>query len=221
MTAFRFAALISLAFVATAAQAQTTDSQTTNSTTTTDSEMVVATPHPAAVPVPTATPTSNKATTAGKPMTTDEQITAWVHDAPKLDHAAPADDGETLQADGTPAPRQIHGSAGVSVGSNGYSSAYVSSLIPVGKDSTLGIAVAQSNWGGTTVDHGKYRLPKGRSQSVAVSLQIGNGNGTVPDGCPGFMDGGRYVEPVWWSRLHPDEPCVTETDTHTETTYGQ
>ena len=213
MTAFRFAALISLAFVATAAQAQTTDS-----TTTSDSETVVATPHPAAVPVPTAT--TAKPASSGKAMTTDEQIQAWVRDAPQLDHA-PAGNSDNLQADGTPAPRQIHGSAGVAVGSNGYSSAYVSSLIPVGKDSTLGIAVAQSNWGGTTVDHGKYRLPKGRSQSVAVSLQIGNGNGTVPDGCPGFMDGGRYVEPVWWSRLHPDEPCVTETDTHTETDYGQ
>ena len=216
MTAFRFAALISLAFVATAAQAQTTDSTTT----TTDSEMVVATPHAAAVPAATATTSTTKPTDS-KPMTTDEQITAWVRDAPQLDHTPPAGSADNLQADGTPAPRQIHGSAGVSVGSNGYSSAYVSSLIPVGKDSTLGIAVAQSNWGGTTVDHGKYRLPKGRSQSVAVSLQIGNGNGTVPDGCPGFMDGGRYVEPVWWSRLHPDQSCVTETDAHTETTYGQ
>lgn len=213
MTAFRFAVLISLAFAATAAQAQTTDS-----TATTDSETVVATPHPAAVPVPTATTAKP---TSGKAMTTDEQIQAWVRDAPQLDHTPAANSGDALQADGTPAPRQIHGSAGVAVGSNGYSSAYVSSLIPIGKDSTLGIAVAQSNWGGNTVDHGKYRLPKGRSQSVAVSLQLGNGNGTVPDGCPGFMDGGRYVEPVWWSRLHPDEPCVTETDTHTETTYGQ
>lgn len=220
MTAFRFAVLISLAFAATAAQAQTTNSQTTDSTETTDSETVVATPHPAAVPVPTAATT--KPASSGKALTTDEQITAWVRDAPQLNHAAPAGDGDTnLQADGTPAPRQVHGSAGVSVGSNGYSSAYVSSLIPVGKDSTLGIAVAQSNWGGTTVDHGRYRLPKGRSQSVAVSLQLGGANETTPDGCPGFMDGGRYVEPVWWSRLHPDAPCVTETDTHTETTYGQ
>ena len=211
MTVLRFAVLFSLAFAATAAQAQTTDS------TTSDSETVIATPHPAAVPAPGAT--APKPASDSKAMTTDEQIQAWVRDAPQIDHAPPSGDADTLQADGTPAPRQIHGSAGVAIGSNGYSSAYVSSLIPVGKDSTLGIAVAQSNWGGTTVDHGKYRLPKGRSQSVAVSLQLGNGNAAVPDGCPGFMDGGRYVEPVWWSRLHPDEPCITETDTHTETDY--
>ena len=211
MTAFRFVVLMSLAFAATAAQAQTTDS-----TTSTD-ELVVATPHPAAVPTAVAAPA--KAAGNTKPMTTDEQVTAWLADAPKLDHAAPAGDADTS---GDPlAPRQIHGSAGVAIGSNGYSSAYVSSLIPVGKDSTLGIAVSQADWGGTTVDHGRYRLPKGRSQSLAVSLQIGNGQGRVPDGCPGFVDGGRYVEPVWWSRLHPDQECTSETDLHNETYPGQ
>ena len=214
MTAFRFAALISLAFVATAAQAQTTDS-----TTTSDSETVVATPHPAAVPVPTAT--TAKPASSGKAMTTDEQIQAWVRDAPQLDHA-PAGNSDNLQADGTPAPRQIHGSAGVAVGSNGYSSAYVSSLIPIGKDSTLGLAVSQTDYGGGTLDHGRIRLPKGRSQSVAVSLQLGNAQGDVPADCPGFMDGGRYIEPVWVSRLHPDMACTTETEKHAETdTTGQ
>jgi len=205
MTMFRTAMLMGLALAASSAHAQTTDSGTTSD------EMVVATPHPAAVPT---VPATTKSGADSKPLTTDEQIKAWVADAPRLNREPLAG-----QADGAPAPRQVHGSAGVAVGSNGYSSAYVSSLIPVGKDSTLGIAVAQSNWGGTAVDHGRYRLPKGRSQSVAVSLQVGNGNDQVPEGCPGFMDGGRYVEPVWWSRLHPDQTCTTETDVHSETDY--
>jgi len=204
MTTFRIVLLMGLAFAASSAGAQTTDSPTTSD------EMVVATPHPAAVPTVTA---AAKTTTDKKPLTTDDQIKAWIADAPRLER-----EPLTSRADGA-VPRQVHGSAGVAVGSNGYSSAYASSLIPVGKDSTLGIAVAQSNWGGTTVDHGRYRLPKGRSQSVAVSLQVGNGNETVPDGCPGFMDGGRYVEPVWWSRLHPDQTCTTETDVHSEMDY--
>ncbi len=204
MTTLRIVMMMGLALAASSARAQTTDSATASD------EMVVATPHPAAVPTATA---AAKTTTDSKPLTTDEQVKAWIADAPKLDR-----EPLTNQADAT-APRQVHGSAGVSVGSNGYSSAYVSSLIPIGKDSTLGIAVEQANWGGTTVDHGRYRLPKGRSQSVAVSLQVGNGNETVPNGCPGFMDGGRYVEPVWWSRLHPDQTCTTETDIHNETDY--
>jgi len=208
MTAFRFALVMGLGLAAFGA-ASGVLAQTTDSTTTSD-EMVVATPHPAAVP---AVAPATKTSTGSKPLTTDEQVKAWLSDAPKLDR-----DPLASRADGS-APRQVHGSAGVAVGSNGYSSAYASSLFPVGKDSTLGIAVAQSNWGGTTVDHGRYRLPKSRSQSVAVSLQVGKGNETVPDGCPGFMDGGRYVEPVWWSRLHPDQTCTSETDVHDETDY--
>jgi len=208
----RVVPVIALALIASTAHAQTQASAQTSA----NDEMVVGTP--ASAPPP-ATADAAKTTGTSKPLTTDEQIKAWVADAPKLDHVAPASDTDAN------APRQIHGSAGVAVGSNGYSSAYVSTLIPVGKDSTLGIAVSQADYGGNTVDHGRYRLPKGRSQSVAVSLQLGNGQGTVPDGCPGFMDGGRYVEPVWVSRLHPDQSCLTgtdtETDTHSETTPGQ
>ena len=208
----RVVPVIALALIASAAHGQTQAPAQTSA----GDEMVVGTP--ASAP-PAATTDTAKPASASKPLTTDEQIKAWVTDAPKLDHVAPASDTDAN------APRQIHGSAGVAVGSNGYSSAYVSSLIPIGKDSTLGVAVSQADYGGNTVDHGRIKLPRGRSQSLAVSLQLGNGQGTVPDGCPGFMDGGRYVEPVWVSRLHPDQSCLTgtdtETDTHSETTPGQ
>lgn len=205
MMAFRLVPVLAFALAAATAHAQTTAA---------DDEMVVS--GPAAAPPPSAV-SAAKTTAAGaaKPLTTDEQIKAWINDAPKLERT-PATD-----ADSSPAPRQVHGSAGVAVGSNGYRSAYVSSLIPVGKDSTLGIAVSQADYGGGTVDHGRFRLPKGHSQSLAVSLQVGNGQTQVPDGCPGFMEDGRYIAPVWWSRLHPDQTCTRETEVHSETTYGQ
>ena len=209
MMAFRLVPVFALALMAASAQAQTT---------TTGDEMVVS--GPSAAPPPANTQAAGTSSTGtSTPMTTDEQVKAWLANAPKLEHTPTSD---AMDDTGTPAPRQIHGSAGVAVGSNGYSSAYVSSLIPIGKDSTLGLAVSQTDYGGGTLDHGRIRLPKGRSQSVAVSLQLGNAQGDVPADCPGFMDGGRYIEPVWVSRLHPDMACTTETEKHAETdTTGQ
>ena len=49
----------------------------------------------------------------------------------------------------------------------------------------------------------------GKSQSVAVSLDLnGDGNNATPAGCaPGFFKDGRYIEPVWVSRMHADASC--------------
>lgn len=51
-------------------------------------------------------------------------------------------------ADSGPQKRQIHSEAGVSIGTGGYKSAYVATLIPVGETGTLGLAYSQT-------DHGK------------------------------------------------------------------
>ena len=237
MTAFRIVSVLALtvALAASQAQAQTqTQTQTTSAAQSSD-ETVVTTPAGAAAPPPSnAASNTPPATTTGastgttKPMTTDEQVKAWVNDAPKLDHsgdaAANADgSANASNTDAAAALRQIHGEAGVSVGSNGYSSAFVSTLIPIGKDGTLGVAVSQADYGGNTVDHGRYRLPRGKSQSVAISLQLGDGDDVDPANCvPGFRDGDRYIEPVWVTRLHPEMACTTETEKHAETdTSGQ
>jgi len=208
MTMFRLLPVLALAVVATAARAQATD------------EMVVSNPHPSAPPAATA---ANTGGGTAKPLTTDEQIKAWITDAPKLGRT-PAGDAAT-DASGK---RQMHGSAGVSVGSGGYSSAYVSTLIPVGKTGTLGLAYSQTDYGNNPVygygrGYGRYRHGGGRSQSVAVMLDMSGGqDASTPEGCvPGFSDGGRYMEPVWVSRLHPEMSCIRDTETHSETTFGQ
>ena len=230
MIAFRIVSVLalSMALAASHAQAQSTAAAQSSDETVVTTPAAVATPPSNVAP---ATPAASAAPTpTGTPMTTDEQVKAWVNDAPKLDHSGDASangDGSananTSNTDAAAALRQIHGSAGVSVGSNGYSSEYVSTLIPIGKDGTLGVAVSQSDYGGNKVDHGRYRLPRGKSQSVAISLYLGDGDDVDPADCvPGFRDGDRYIEPVWVTRLHPEMACTTETDKHAETgTSGQ
>jgi hypothetical protein len=122
----------------------------------------------------------------------------------------------------------IHGSVGVSIGTGGYRSAYVSAIMPVGNDGLLGIAVKQTDYGknGGFYDYGDYGygygygrgygrhglMPRvGKQTSVAVALDMGDGESSpdVPAGCaPGFRDGdGRYVEPVWVTKLHGNRSC--------------
>ncbi len=112
--------------------------------------------------------------------------------------------------------RSIHGSMGASIGTGGYRSAYMTALIPVGEDGTLGVAVNQTDFGKDGVySYGRgygRRLAGGHSTSVAVSLDMTGGSGTVkddePQGCaPGFRDGDHYVEPVWVTKLHHDKAC--------------
>ncbi len=114
--------------------------------------------------------------------------------------------------------RSVHGSMGASIGTGGYRSAYMTALIPVGEDGTLGVAVSQTDFGKDGVySYGRgygRRLAGGHSTSVAVSLDMtgdGLGKSTSDDtasGCaPGFRDGDHYVEPVWVTKLHHDKAC--------------
>ncbi|MBO9559056.1 MAG: hypothetical protein J7515_10775 [Caulobacter sp.] len=169
---------------------------------------------------------------AAKPVTTEDQISAWVHDAPPVEGSpfgytprAELDvNGYPLDKDGK---RQVHGEVGVSVGTGGYRSGYVSSLIPIGETGTLGVAVSKTDYGKHGGGYGYYGgyggygggpygygwAPRGgSSQSLALSLDMrgggGRGRSDVPDGCaPGFRDGERYVEPVWVTEMRGDKSC--------------
>jgi hypothetical protein len=163
-----------------------------------------------------------------KPITTEDQIAAWLSapierlDAGSNSYALRPEvdvNGYPLGPDGK---RQVHGEAGVSVGTGGYRSGYVSSLIPIGESSTLGIAVSQTDFGkhGGGYGYGGYGggygdgwgRRGGTSQSLALSLDVrggGRGKSDTPDGCaPGFRDGERYVEPVWVTQMRGDKSCM-------------
>lgn len=165
-----------------------------------------------------------------KPAAVDP-LSAWMADAPPIqggpiNYTPRADldvNGYPLDKDGK---RQVHGEVGVSVGTGGYRSGYVSSLIPIGETGTLGVAVSQTNFGkhggygyGGYGDYGGYGGygygwgPRGgTSQSLALSLDMRGGGGRsrsdTPEGCaPGFRDGDRYVEPVWVTEMRGDKSC--------------
>ena len=93
---------------------------------------------------------------AGAPPTvtqdTAAQIDAFIRSAPppKLDDGTP--DGVV------PPERKVHGSVGVAVGSGGYRSGYVTSVMPVGKTGTLALAVGS--------------IRPGRSRAIAVAAGL-------------------------------------------------
>ncbi len=170
-----------------------------------------------------------------KPAAIDP-LSAWMADAPPiggdpLSYTPRADldvNGYPLDKDGK---RQVHGEVGVSVGTGGYRSGYVSSLIPIGETGTLGVAVSKTDfgkhdggygygYGGYGGGYGGYGGPYGygwgprggSSQSLALSLDMRGGGGRsksdTPEGCaPGFRDGERYVEPVWVTEMRGDKSC--------------
>ncbi|WP_165184402.1 hypothetical protein [Caulobacter soli] len=174
-----------------------------------------------------------------KPAAVDP-LSAWMADAPPvggdpINYAPRADldvNGFPLDKDGK---RQVHGEMGVSVGTGGYRSGYVSSLIPIGETGTLGVAVSQTDfgkhgggygyggygggYGGYGGYGGGYGYGRGgTSQSLALSLDMrGGGSGRsrsdTPEGCaPGFRDGERYVEPVWVTQMRGDKSCAAATE---------
>ncbi|MGN6208665.1 hypothetical protein [Asticcacaulis sp.] len=171
-----------------------------------------------------------KAAQASRPLTTEEQVAAWTARSPKISRSD--DQADALwPADNTnqdsSAKREVHGVASVTVGTGGYRSAYVSSLIPLGENGTLGIAVSQTDYGknggfgyyGDPYGYDDYGYGRGwgrrgsTSQSVGLSLDMTGQNRSgrsTPEGCaPGFRDGDRYVEPVWVTRMNGNRDCET------------
>jgi hypothetical protein len=190
-------------------------------------------PSAQALTATTAAPTPASATPA-KPMTTQEQIAAFIaaNPSPRIEDGprgiVPASrDDDDRDADGK---RQIHGSAGFSVGSGGYRSAYASALMPVGENTTIGVAVSKTDYGkrgayldpyygyGAGYGYGGPWRRGGESQSLALSVMTGSGrgHGDVPAGCaPGFRDGSRYVEPLWVQDMRADgRGCPASEPTH-------
>jgi len=166
-------------------------------------------------------------------LTTDEQIAEFLATSPALEGrdglvGLGRSDEETV--------RKIHGSAGVTVGTGGYRSAYVSTLIPIGETSTLGLAYSQTDHGNNAVfhpydDHGYgghdrggwngdgvglgrpgYWGRGGKQQSLAVSLAVGGDRRSPPDGCaPAFRAGDRYIEPIWATQMRGQaSPCAPD-----------
>ncbi|WP_421739578.1 hypothetical protein [Caulobacter sp.] len=179
------------------------------------------------------------ATPAPRALTTEEQIAAFLATSPAIERgeglvgARPSEDEK----------RKIHGSAGVTIGTGGYRSAYVSTLIPIGETATLGIALSQTDHGKNAVyrpyydgfgygadrgwgydslsgeGYGPGRPGRwsrgGKSQSVAVSLAVGDRDARPPEGCaPAFRADGRYVEPPWATQMRGDRNPCDLTDVH-------
>lgn len=185
-----------------------------------------------AVTPPAAVIATPPAAAPSTPMTTAEQIAAFLDASPAIERGEGlAGLAETSQDE---TPRKIHGSAGVTVGTGGYRSAYVATQIPIGQNATLGLAYAQTDHGNTAVfypDHGDgvdlgrpgYREGwghwgrGGKQQSVAISLAVGRDRDGPPEGCaPAFRGAdGHYVEPLWATRIRGaqvggrDNPCAS------------
>jgi len=120
--------------------------------------------------------------------TTDAQIADWIKGSPPLG----VSDDESGGVISVAPDKGIHGEAGAFVSNRGYGG-YVAATMPVGKDATLGLAVADTQYTG--------RYYRGNAQSLAASLAVGKPL-QRPAGCPaGVQVGDRYVEPLWASRM--------------------
>ena len=136
----------------------------------------------AEAPVATADPAQAPPAAASD---TAMQIETFIRSAPapNLDDGKP--NGVTTSAD---EPRKVHGEVGVAVGSGGYRSGYVVSVMPVGKTGTLSLAVSDTQYGknggfygGPGYGYGGYGYggPRGFSpfggerRSVGMSLALG------------------------------------------------
>ena len=139
---------------------------------------------------------------AATQSTTDAQIADWIKGSPPLG-LSDEDGGGVISA----APdKGVHGEAGAFVSNRGYGG-YVAATMPVGKDATLGVALADTHFSG--------RYIHGDARSLAASLAIGQ-TFQRPPGCPpGVQLGDRYVEPLWASHIRgaplADDPdgCYT------------
>jgi hypothetical protein len=174
---------------------------------------------------------------ATRPSSDPAQVIASLNAAPsikRLDPNVSYPAAEDSQSGPDDQRRQIHGSAGVSIGTGGYRSGYVTSIIPLGDNGTLGLAYSQTDYGKNNryLDYGYdgygygdyggygyggyggygYARRGGTSQSLGVSLDLTGRNATsVSDDCaPGFRVGEQYVEPLWVTRMRGNVSCMTE-----------
>lgn len=74
---------------------------------------------------------------------TARQIEDWIASSPA---AREGEDGVLADLVG-PRDRKIHGEVGVAIGTGGYRSAYITSVMPIGETGTLALSVGQSKNG--------------------------------------------------------------------------
>lgn len=138
----------------------------------------------AETPVTTADPTSAPPVAASDTAT---QIEDFIRSAP----APQLGDGKPVGVTSSDEVRKVHGEVGVSVGSGGYRSGYVVSVMPVGKTGTLTLAVSDTKsgksggfYGGPGYGYGyggaRGFSPQGEMRSVGMSLALGD---SANDGC--------------------------------------
>jgi len=149
-----------------------------------------------AAPVATTADPNAPVATADKSVT-DAQIRAWINDAPPPTVSDPHD-GVAVDK---PLPPQIHGEAGITVGSGGYRSVFATAIMPLNGNATLGVAASDTQYGANRWVRG------GNRQTLGLSLAAGDPNAPgPPDGC--LQVGGHFVEPLWAAQLRgPDDHC--------------
>lgn len=162
----------------------------------------------ARAPLPSVVTTSEETQpdVAPRPMTTEEQIAHWLATSPARTERALDDD---LWPEDR-APRRVHSQASVSVGTGGYSSAYVATQIPLGDKGWLGLSYAQTDhgdnsgygwgYGGYGADYAPYsyngpgaygRARGGQQQSFGVTIDLSGDSMDRTDDCtPGRRSGG-------------------------------
>ena len=102
---------------------------------------------------------------AAPPTDTARQIEDWIANSP----AAREQEEGVLTGLVDPRDRKIHGEVGMAIGTGGYRSAYITSVMPVGENGTLALSLGQTKnsygygydrfgrpWGGP-MDYGVIR----------------------------------------------------------------
>ncbi len=183
-----------------------------------DAEVVATGVHAAPAAV-TATASKTAASTAAPAPVDKDHTLAWLASAsqPSLDDRAAAADPAPSGSARTHGFGEVHGTAGVSIGTGGYRSAYVSAVMPVGDNGMLGIAVSQTDYGRNALPYYGYGrrgygfgTRGGSASDLSLSYMSSDDNDlSTPEGCaPGFRDdNGQYVEPLWVRRMNDGRSC--------------
>lgn len=99
---------------------------------------------------------------SGSPPTeeTARQIERWLSDSP----AAREQHDDVLAGLVGEPERKIHGEVGVAVGTGGYRSGYISTVMPIGETGTLALMLGQEKNGFRGLGYGPYGAGPGRGQ---------------------------------------------------------
>lgn len=132
----------------------------------------------------------------------DNSLGRWLDDEPTII------DLNSRQAGDLTAPRAAHGYVSVGVGSNGYRDFSAGAVMPVGKNSELGVAIDDEQF--------SYRHRKFEQRNLAVSLAIGGAHAAPEDCASAIRVGDHYVEPLWATQIRGsalsgvDPRCMSE-----------